>query len=194
MPIVEFASPARNSPLQLLLLVTKLPPRLRGHRNAKREASREHRRSDQNLSRPAWIVAGRYRAPHRIAALLPFARRKRPHRAVAGDAGENRRSHGHFPRRLFPRHGNAARPRNAKNAWRTLPGRNSLPRRNQALQHHIIGWRQAPRAGHDPQNGHASSSAHRKKAPTPPPYRLISFVRSVGARFSASQLEDTADR
>src|SRR5216684_1821737 len=183
MPIVEFASPARNSPLQLLLLVTKLPPRLRGHRDAKRKASREHRRSDQDLSRPARIVAGRYRAPHRIAALLPFPRRKRPHRAIAGDARENRRSHGHFPRRLFPRHGNAARPRNAKNA-----------RRNQALQHHIIGWRQAPRAGHDPQNGHASSSAHRKKAPTPPPYRLISFVRSVGARFSASQLEDTADR
>src|SRR5215470_3608343 len=139
--------------------------------DAERKTASEHRGSHQDLPQPARTVAGRYRAPHRIAALLFVARRKRPHRAVSGNAGQDRRGHGHFAGRLLSRHGNAARQRNAENAWRAVSGRDPLPGRDQALQLYAFGWRQTPGAGHDSQDGH-HDSASGAQAPGSPPRGL----------------------
>src|SRR5690348_17754783 len=86
--------------LPFLLLATKITAsssgvRLKWGDHAKRKASSEYRGSDQELSQPARPVAGRHRAPHRPAALLPFARGKRPHRAVARDRKSTRLNSSH---------------------------------------------------------------------------------------------------
>src|SRR5882757_2068196 len=143
----------KKSSLPPLLLVTKLTAAVGETSRAKRKTQSEHWGSDQDLPEPAGIVAGRHRAAHRIIALLFVARRERTHRSVARNARQDCRSDGYFPGRFLPRHGNAARPRNAKNAWRTFAGRNPLPGGDQALQQHAFGRRQAAGAGDDSQDG-----------------------------------------
>ena len=58
--------------------------------------------------------------------------------------------------------------RDPEDAGRTVAGRNPLSGRDQALQLDSFRWRQAPGAGHDPQDGHHDSSAGAQAFGSPP--------------------------